>query len=279
MELIREYFATARERYQIKLRRESGQPFPWSEDSIFREWRFCNVHREDDRTTVWFRENIRSRIPCDRHEQIVFATLAFRWFNRIETGERIKDLLVVRWDERVARKRLTGVSPVVTGAYIIHTYDGMSKLEGVLRCIREAHKRLPAIVERFDGTLRNAWSELRALPYMGRFTAYEVVSDLRWTSLLRTAPDVDTWANAGPGCARGLSRVVTGELGHFAYGSDSSQETMLEVMQDILALSRQAIYWPPEWKRWEMREVEHWACEFDKIERARAGERLKRRYP
>ena len=94
-----EFFSTARERYQIKLRREAGHPRPWTKDPIFNEWRFTNVHREDDRTTVWFRENIRGSlaqrdIHFDSLLRILEATLIFRWFNRIETGEMIKDLLL-----------------------------------------------------------------------------------------------------------------------------------------------------------------------------------------
>jgi len=38
------------------------------------------------------------------------------WFCRIETGERIKDLLLNGWSTQEARRRLTGVRPLVTGA-------------------------------------------------------------------------------------------------------------------------------------------------------------------
>jgi len=57
-----EYFRLAREREAIRRRRAAGEPWPWSADAIFREWRFCNVHREHDKTTVWFREHVRSKI-------------------------------------------------------------------------------------------------------------------------------------------------------------------------------------------------------------------------
>lgn len=268
------FFDTARERYTIKLKREAGEKWPWTDDPQFRQWRFCHVHREDDRTTVWFRENVRKHLDG---LDAVRATVAFRWFNRIETGKLIVDLLVDQWDTEEARRRLQGVAPVVTGAYIIKGYDGYSKLDGVLKCIDEAFPRLPAMVERWGGSLEQAWKDLRTINYLGGFMSYEVVSDLRWCGFLEGADDIITWANAGPGCARGLSWAVDGKIGRFGC-STRDQQTMLPLMMELLAMSKHEIFWPQEWKPWEMREVEHWSCEFDKYCRARSGESMKRRY-
>jgi hypothetical protein len=47
----------------------------------------------------------------------------------------------------------------------------------------------------------------------------------------------------------------------------------------LLSASRLEHNWPHEWPAWEMREVEHTLCEFDKYERARLGEgRPKQRF-
>lgn len=279
------YFATARERYSIMLRRSAGEPRQsWTQDSCYRQWRFCNVHREDDRTTVWFRENIRDPLSSRKSmRDVVEATLIFRWFNRIETGEIIRDLLLGTWNSDTARQRLTGVSPVVTGAYIIKGDTGYSKLDGVLRCIDFARIELPRMLEVWQAqgqelTLQSVWSSLQILHQLGPFMAYEVVSDLRWTPLLQHAPDIRTWANAGPGCARGLSRVVTGKPSLFNRGSRKDQMQMVELMQEILEHSQNDSFWPQAWKPWEMREAEHWACEYDKYKRAEEGDNLKRRF-
>jgi hypothetical protein len=281
LQYVNGFFGTARERYQIKLNREAGQPWPWTEDKQFRQWRFCQVHREDDRTTVWFRENVRKHL---RGLAAVKATVAFRWFNRVETGELLVDLLVDEWDSEEARRRLQGISPVVTGAYIIKGYDGYSKLDGVLKCIDEAFPQLEAMVsmwerlceeERF--TLRVAWNDLTTLNYLGGFMAYEIISDLRWCDPFDQALDIMTWANAGPGCARGLSWTIDGCIGRFAT-STRDQKQMLPLMQHILDMSKDEQYWPQEWKKWEMREVEHWSCEWDKYCRARSGDSMKRKY-
>lgn len=276
MKLVNEFFATARERYRIKQNRQLGCEFPWTEDEVFQKWRFCNVHREDDRTTVWFRENIRNNLSGLR---VIEATMAFRWFNRIETVEVVKDLFLGDWDGDEAIRRLEHVQPVTNGAYIITSQHGYPKAEGVVRCIDVARRLLPVISAPWGGSLQEAHASLLEIPYIGRFMSYEIITDLRWTDVLRDAKDIDSWASAGPGCARGLSRVVHGGLGHFNYGSKYDQEEMLEIMLELLLISRETGAWPKEWKQWEMREVEHWACEFDKYERARGGARLKRRYP
>src|SRR6185436_10966299 len=96
-----QYFATARERYQIRARRNLGwDRKDWTDDPQFRQWRFCQVHREHDKTTEWFRVNVREPADAVSKGRVVGATVAFRWFNRIETGERIKDLLVGPWDSK-----------------------------------------------------------------------------------------------------------------------------------------------------------------------------------
>jgi hypothetical protein len=276
MDLIHkeQFFETARERYAIRLRRLAGNPAPWSADPVFRQWYFCNVHREHDKTTEWFRKNVR-----DLAQSPVEATVAFRWFNRIETGERIKDLLVGEWNTEEARRRLQGVKPVVTGAYIIKGCDGMEKLDGVLWCIDQARAKLPAIIERWDregASLESAWRDLLVLDCMGPFMAYEVVSDLRWTPVLDSAVDIMTWANPGPGCMRGMSRLVYGRPDVLR---TKDKPAILEAMCELLIDSQNPDYWPREWEPWEMREVEHWLCEFDKYQRvALDKERMKRRF-
>jgi hypothetical protein len=302
MKFIDEYFETARERYQILLNRRNSKPKPWTDDPIFQDWRFCNVHREDDKTTVWFRERVRSRLSG---LDAIKATIAFRWFNRIETGAQILDYLhrPYMWNRAEISRRLTGVSPVVTGAYVIKTPDGLSKLEGVLQCIEWAfdkldhdfknytqrgrftskHGELLNVTSFLDNglafiDLRGAWKYLTTFPYLGGFMAYEIVSDLRWTFVLAEADDKCTWANAGPGCARGLSRVVEGSTDLFNSHSKTDQHEMQAIMRDIVSMSQDRNFWPQTWPSWEMREAEHWSCEFDKYMRVAGGERMKQKF-
>lgn len=269
--LTEAYFATARERYRIRKRRIEGKPWPWSEDAVFQDWAFCNVHREHDRTTVWFRENVRSHITG---QLLVRATFIFRQFNRIETGERLLDLLLNGWDSAEARRLLTGVRPLVTGAHMVHFPTGMDALTGMLHVIDEGLPLLDELSPRWGGSLEEAWTDLKKLSNVGSFLAYEIVTDLRWTRVLANAGDITTWANVGPGSILGISEVVGERFKQNAF----DRQVVLMVMRMLLRKSQRAHYWPQNWPLWEMREVEHWACEFFKYMKASRGGSLKRRY-
>jgi hypothetical protein len=269
------YFATARERERIRRRRLAGEPRPWTTDVIFNTYRFTNVHRENDKTTTWFRDNVRKHLGG---LAVVEATIAFRWFNLISTGELVKDLLLNGWDRDEAFKRLKDKRPVVTGAYMMHSPYGFPKLEGMLHAIELARPRLPAMVARWGHSQEAAHQDLCSLDNMGSFSAGEVIWDLRWTDVLNLALDIPTWTIAGPGCARGLGYVMADSPATYSYGSSSDQMTMLKVMQDLLVMSRDPAYWPAEWEPWELHEAEMWACEYAKYRSAQAGGRLKRRF-
>lgn len=271
------FFATARERERIRRKRLDGQPHPWTDDQIFQQFRFTNVHREHDRTTEWFRENVRKHLTEPIHA--VQATMIFRWFNRVETGELIKDLLLERkWNEDEAHRRLEGVRPVVTGAYMIKSIEGMNKLDGLLLAIQRAIPRLEGVVWGFDGTLKQATTMVASIENLGGFLAYEIVSDLRWTPVLSSAPDIMTWAHIGPGARKGLEYTLEHEPWRWNHHREDHQEEMRPHLEMLLKASTDSANWPAEWEPWEMREVEHWLCEHFKYCYAEEGYRPKRRY-
>lgn len=282
----KQFFAVARERYRMMLAKEGKDEFftktnyngPWTDDPVLKAFRFCNVFREDDKTTRWFKENIRE--PLNTREnpvKLILATIAFRWFNRIETGELIKQsLLLDGWNPTVIRATLQDVSPIVTGAYMIKTPAKMSKLEGIIQCMNKAAS-MTEITNLGDMSLQAGHTYLTRVPYIGGFMAYEVISDLRHTCLFEQATDIMDWCHLGPGAARGI-KWVTGQ--EYNRNSPLDQESMLHACRQLLELSKEKQFWPSEWPKWEMREVEHWLCEYDKWCRGTYnGQSLKRRYP
>lgn len=272
-----EFFAYARERERIRRSRLAGQPAPWTEDPVLQKYRFCNINREHDRVTAWFRHHLRDPLKDDPF--VLLATVAFRWFNLPVTGMALKPMLLERrWDAQEAAERIRAnrpEGPWATGAYKIKSRIGHPKVEGLCWCIdniAQDAEHLAARVEPGDTTLEGMWERLCEYPYMGAFTAYEVVTDLRHTYLLQDAPDIDTWANPGPGAARGLCRLLGKPLDALNRNRDSDRATMIALMQELLDHSRTEANWPQDWFQWELREVEHTLCEFDKYERARLGE-------
>lgn len=284
---VEQFFALAHERYLIKLRRELALPrSEWTADPVLQRYRFCNVFREDDKTTRWFRQWVRDPLRNDAR-RVLLSTIIFRWFNLISTGEKLLPMLQAgTFNPTLMRHELAATSPLVTGAYMIKTPTGMNKLEGIIWCVNRLID--DGIVERiadeletegFDPSLQWMHAVLCEAPYMGPFMSYEVVTDLRHTCLGRHATDVESWASPGPGCARGLGWLLFRNPERFDRNSEKDLALMGHYMLDLLGDSRNPAFWPPDWPRWEMREVEHWLCEYDKWCRATYnGQRLKRRF-
>tara|TARA_R100001509_G_scaffold160814_2_gene129095 strand:+ start:706 stop:1608 length:903 start_codon:yes stop_codon:yes gene_type:complete len=260
------------ERENIRLQKEVSQlPPPWTNDSILQEYKFCQVFREDDRTTRWFREHIRE--PMKNSPDVLMGTVIFRWFNWIPTGRTlIKHNLLTAWDRKKAIEEITKQPKWVTGAYIIKTPNGMDKVTGVAECISHMWQDREYLAKEVVKTksLEDTWSLLRDYPYMGPFMAYEVVTDLRHTYLLEEAKDVLTWANAGPGAMRGLNRLTGRDLGYCRSSHDWVGE-MQELYKIVQAKLPPHILQRNDMK-YEMREIEGGLCEFDKYSRIFKGE-------
>jgi hypothetical protein len=289
------FFAFARERYSILLKRRTGQPWPWTDDLALRKYKFTNVFREDDRTTVWFRENVRDRLRSD--PSVLLATVLFRWFNRVEIGQVIfqQGLLghpgCTPWDVfrdsgdtvpmRGAILSAFPRGPYVTGAYMLHSPAGMDKLDGILHYCRQFyHHSGWREVARNDinhhtaQCLEDCTNWLQEFDGQGPFTAYEVACDLLYTAVLERARDRMTWANLGPGARRGLNRVHGRvRVGHRKpHGAPVREEDALQEMRRLLLAAHDPDNWPSAWPMWDMRTVEHTLCEFDKWCRATSGE-------
>ena len=287
--MIRLFFATARERYRMMLNYEAGRwpcvelgPTPvtaphdrvgaLTDDRIFQKYRFCNVFREDDKVTRWFKENIRSRMLSP--EQHVRAAVAFRWFNLPESGE-----LMLPWllgDEPMSEAmyrihdRATNRLPILNAAYMIKSPPGVKKAPGIFACMRNVEDDLETLTTSIVSmsTLEPAVQALCTCPYLGPFMAYQAVCDLRFTPVLENATDINTWTSPGPGSARGIGRIFYSNLKAFNYNSTVDRLELIRYMTYLLRRSQmENNLWPSEWPRWELSTVQHWACEFDKYMR------------
>lgn len=279
---VKDFFSFVTERENIRILKESGSPRPWTKDRAIAQNFYCNIFREDDKTTRWFRQNLRDPVKEDMIASLR-VSIVFRFFNLIATGEIIKKSLLDGWDKAtifslLQKERAYGRN-LFNGAYIISSPLGDPKLEWVLKCSDAVLAQSEDIV--FDGrhSLESFHTRLCAEMGFGPFMAYEIVTDLRHTAVLRNAHDIMTWASPGPGCARGLGWVVYNDNEMFHYGGRADMQEMLFAMRELLSYSQNPELWPWPTRRWEMREVEHALCEYDKYRRVQAGGRAKRKYP
>lgn len=214
--------------------------------------------------------------------KVIFALIAFRWFNWIPTGEILVNArwggtapfgLLQLWNkdqviqllgrERDQKKKL------FTGAFLINSPPGVPKLEAIAERIEVVWNNRADLMSFFlvgNRSLQEAHKRLMQYDGMGGFMSYEVVCDLRHTRFLEEAPDICTWTNPGPGCVRGLYRLNKVEFSKKAgHGySPPVPKDFLEQMRGLLAVLRRRL---PKMPVLEMREVEHSLCEHDKYER------------
>jgi len=276
---LRQYFRTARERYNIYLRRVANEPPPWTKDPIFQKYKFCNVFREHDKVTVWLRENWRE--PYADHPNLPFAMALARLINWPPTLEEIG--FPKRWNPDkvlgVLHRRKDEGKKIYTGAYLLGSCPkGTERANYLVHSVLSPLHQVVYAPLNSNSTLKSTWEWFRSQRGIGDFLAYEIVSDLRHTKYLRDAPDIMTWANAGPGALRGLTRLwgyqpKTRQISGYAF----PKKNALAAMQNLLARSRVHLpsrLMPP----WEMREVEHHLCEFDKYERIRLGQGVLERF-
>jgi hypothetical protein len=269
------------ERHAIYKRRELGQEKPWTEDWILRSYRFCNVFRELDVVTIWIDEHIRK--PYAKNDNLWIMLALARTLNHPDTlqeimdegmwpveeydGAGIADVL----DARKARK-----DKVYTGAYMIRAESDKSKpwfdwtkqryiAEIVIGQLWDNKK---SIEPWLSSDLQHFHSILCEYHGWGSFMSYEVVTDMRWTRYLENAPDIHTWANAGPGAKRGLNRIFGREL-----TKGLSQDKANSEMQWLLKESAKHLH-PQlhDLDNIEMRDIEHSLCEVDKYLRVKHGE-------
>jgi hypothetical protein len=99
--------------------------------------------------------------------------------------------------------------------------------------------------------------------------AYQAVVDMRFTQLLSGAPDIGTWAAAGPGTMRGLNRLSSRPLDSRV----SRYQALVEMrsIYDVITRETGVVI--------DFSDVPNILCETDKYLRIKNGEgKMKARY-
>jgi len=252
------------ERHRIFIKRMHGDVKPWTTDPILLDYKFTNVFRELDTGTIWLRQNFREPYR-DREALLLFNIAWYRLFNLIDTSSYIG--WIEEWDrERVLEKlsyRYKNNIPIFTSAHIVRGWNGEQKFRSIVKVMDvlwEEKENLCRKIRR-SNTLHHAVSLFKEIDLIGGFLAYEIVSDLRHTVILENAVDIMTWANPGPGCKRGLLRLVD-----YLLGDEHAIALMLDLLH--MSLDKKETHVPDL----EMRDIEHSLCEFSKYMKVKLGE-------
>jgi len=197
------------ERRSIYIKRALGNKPPFTDDPILQQYKFTNVNRELDRTSIWVAENIRAKYYNDPDCWFALAVAVF--INKAETLAALCPLLP--YDEQrmldICRNRMARGEQVYSGAYIIRSYSNVDRAEyifsKVLRDIWIDRERLQPLQY---PTLSAWWDELTTYHGMGSFLAAQTIASAKYLPGWKDHfPDWVSFAKSGPGSRRGMNRV------------------------------------------------------------------------
>ncbi len=248
---VKAFFDFCRERENIRLRRESGAPPPWSEDPIFQRGRFLNIFREDDRGT---KALFRFVGPSD-HElpELVQALFFARWCNRQST---LDALSMDRLQDPESLRNTLETLPVqpwcnVT-AYPVEPvhWEGTtySRLDAATRLFADIKQSLAQSLLDAQGDVVQATAAInRRFGMKNDFPIFMAVMDLAWFR-----PDVidpSSHVPTGIGAVAFLDRLQS----HL--GLDSHEQTCDRMM------ALQPDRWPEAKRPFQPIDIEYLSCE------------------
>jgi NTP pyrophosphatase (non-canonical NTP hydrolase) len=269
------YWRFAAERQRIFFRRQQCPYGPWTDDPVLRAYKFTNAYRAADRVSQYLIRRViyRNDLPDDPAE-VVFRTLLFKFFNRIETWETIEtavgrvtlgDYSFDRFDAVLSQAMSRG-EPVYSAAYIMPSAGSLGH--------KRKHKNHLALLERMladelparlaeAGSMQKAFDLIRSYPTVGDFLAYQYVTDINY-SRVTNFTEME-FVVPGPGAIDGIRKCFadTGGLNH---------AEVIRFMADRqeLEFERLGIRFQDLWgRRLQLIDCQNLFCEVDKYARVR----------
>lgn len=230
------YWRFAVERQAIFFRRLGGEPSPWTDDPVLLRHRFTNAYRASDRVSQYLiREVIYGQDRSEEPREILFRTLLFKLFNKIETWQLLESQLGrlgwanfdLRACDRILTEAMASRSRLYSAAYIIppvkwRNSDGV-KHRGHLHLIDAVLRSnlTEALLE--ARSLEAVFSMLKQLPSFGDFLAFQLAIDLNYSELIDFGEN--SFVVAGPGARDGIAKC-------FENAADFAPEDIIEMMRD-----------------------------------------------
>jgi hypothetical protein len=264
------------ERERVRVRKEAGEPWPWTMNPVLRDGRFCNNKREHDPPSRYICEAIVK--PCrndpDLAAKVFVARCVINWVPALKEIDWLRpfDLDYLCGVLKAREARGEKWHNEAFKAPMPPTIKGMSALEGQFKVV------LPPIAARRDylapkvgDTLMGFGARWQECEGVGLFLSWQITHDLRDVEPLRSAPDGRYAAGSGPGSQRGLNRVRCRAIDASWTEAEWLRE-LLVLLSEITPLLTEAglIF--------HAQDLQHILCEFDKFERISASGKFPRRY-
>ncbi len=208
------YWRFAALRQDLYFARQERPTGPWTADPIMMRHRFTNAYRAADRATQHLIRHVQydtGRSATD----VVFRTLLFKFFNKIETWELLSDELgqPLTWDsydfmtfDSILESRRRSGERLYSAAYVVpppalgERYKHQNHLRLIELMMRD---RLPDRLAEARG-LADVFGQLRAYPSVGDFLAYQWAIDLNYSTAISFSEM--EFVVAGPGAQDGIEK-------------------------------------------------------------------------
>lgn len=268
------YWRFAVERQRVFYRRVLGQPGPWSDNPVLGTYKFTNAYRASDRVSQFLiRHVIYGDALPDTPAEIVFRTLLFKLFNKIETWQLLErtfgvisfaDYRFGAYDRLLSQAMAKGTR-IYSAAYIMppgsSAFGCKAKHQNHLKLLElMMAEHLP---ERLAAarTMQEGFELLRAYPTIGDFLAYQFITDVNYSEVTNFS-EMD-FVIPGPGARDGLRKC-------FADSGGLSDAELIRLMADRQQeeCARLGLEFPSLWGRpLQLIDCQNLFCEVDKFAR------------
>ena len=246
---VKSFFDYCIERENIRLKREKGEIFPWSDDEIFQKGRFLNVFREDDKVSksiISFAEPLKNDLP-----RLIQALFFGRWCNRQETLDQLNhqdlestDALRVKLSKSTQWENFNAY-PVQDVMWMGKTY---SRLDTATYLFNEIKEDLVDIILNSELDVIKATNNINELFKMENdFPIFMALIDIAWfrEDVIPITSEVPTGIGAQPYLDR-LKDYL---------GLDNHQDVATKM------ISLQQEYWPTAKREFYPIDIEYQSCE------------------
>jgi len=263
-----------KERHRIKKVKEAGQQPPYTLDPVLQNYRFTNVHREDDTVTKWIHKHWCR--PNQHDRDLWFAILVSRLINLPETLQELG--FMSHWDNehfiKVLRSRKNRGLRIYNGAYMLATHKHkMDKTDYYAWRLENIYGHRDNIRPRSGDKLQYFYDRLIIHDGFSSFMVSQVIADIKHYEPLTQATDWWSFAQPGPGSLRGMRRLYGQQPTDTS--RDKQWSNRMETYRVILNKDLNGL----GIKEVCAQNAQNILCEFDKYMRALSGEgRPKQKY-
>ncbi|MGE4544285.1 MAG: nucleotide kinase domain-containing protein [Pedobacter sp.] len=213
-EVFDTYWRFAAERQDIFFRRVENTIGPFTNDPILRIHKFTNAYRASDRVSQYLIKNVIYNGDQDPKE-VFFRTILFKFFNKIETWEKLtnkigdicyKDFNFKMYDEVLTKEKM--VNSIYSAAYIMSS-------SGKNMPFNVKHRNHLKLIERMMAedlplkicdakSLQQVFYLLREYPMIGDFLAFQYAIDLNYSAMINFSEM--SFVVPGPGAKDGMRK-------------------------------------------------------------------------